>query len=361
MIMIMSLLSADGTLPEADEYLYRMGTRTTGYKAVDICFVVAATTTMSGSQRWIQIFVPLLELHLVRNGVGNTTDNRYCLVQFGSRGRFLTARFLLVNGEIFFRESQFVMARRQLKRNGDIADGYEALDFTLTHAPFRDDPHIAKHVVIITNMGRSTLATAAALTRESMLNQLKMNNITLDAIVEADFAIRPNETNAVTAIGLNSYRSAAIVRPGGSFELAEGEVLYDSHQGQTIHDYVTLALDTGGSSWSIQLFALEDYNILDSAMQAFTAAHDMVQLNTLRVCEKCVCMSEQPEGLATTENCNDLLCEVPTDQEKCRCTIDDTPPEVRIYIGCQVHVSPHSKSLYVSLCMQNLIDFGSFF
>lgn len=305
---------------------------------------------MSGSQRWIQIFVPLLEMHLKSLGVGNTsrTYNRYCLVQFGSRGRFLNARFLLVDGRIFFPESKFVMARRQLRRNGDVADGYEAINFTVAHAPFRNESHIAKHLIIATNMGRSSLALATSLTRESIQELLKSKNITLDAVVEADFNVRMNATNTVKAVGLNGNETATLIKPNGDFEFAHGEVIYDSNQGKTIYDYVILSLNSGGSSWSIEEFNNEDLHALNSSMKAFVASHGIVGRDTIAVCEKCTCLAIE----SSIDDCESLLCEVPADQEKCRCTVDNTPPEVS-GINCTLLLIFHFHSVLCTLNIQN--------
>ncbi len=287
---------------------------------MDICFVVAATKTMAGAQRWLQIAVPYIEEELKEHGIGDSrlAENRYCLVQFGARGRFLRARFLQVNNKQFFPDEEFYSARRQLKRIGDIADGYEALEFTLKNAPFRTDPNIARLVVLVTNMGRSVLATRTNLTREVMRSLFVERQASLDAVVKVEMKVTENTSEVV--LGLHDLDQAFVVRPGGAFKKLTGEVFLGRSSGDTINDYLAMALTLGGSTWPIDLLREEDRYELMSFARALIAAHGLRRTVTVSVCERCECEEEEEEA--------SWRCLEHPDQRLCRCLTNGTIDQV---------------------------------
>lgn len=299
--------------------------------AVDVCIIISAAVSMRSHQRWLQIVVPQLEQQLLSMGVGNETDrpNRYCVVQFGGRGDELKGHFILVNGRKFFPASSFVVARRQLKRNGDIADGYEAVEFTLNNAPFRNDTTIKTMLLLISNMGRSVLATKVNLTRDVILSRLLENQVIFDSVVSADFGvITQGSSNLQRAIGLNGYNKSTVVRPNGEFEFINGVVTHTSNEGQTVDDYVTLSLAAGSSSWSIgSILAEEETNVITSFVKAFVAAHRLESMRTVEVCQNCSCADSVGGSI---ESCQNLVCSLHSDQELCRCLVTREPLEVSV-------------------------------
>ena len=297
------------------ESLYRISQKIDGTKAVDMCFAVSAARSMKGSQRWLQIAVPFINGELKRQGIGNGSEpNRYCLVQFGGRGRFLTGMFLLVDRNIFFPVERFVDARRQLLRNGDVADGYEAVEFTIENTPFREDPNIAKLIILVTDMGRSVLATKRNLTREVMFTLLQEHNTQLDTVIAADMELTDNSRELV--LGVNGFTKASVLRPNGGFEQRTGSVFYTSSAGQTVHDYITLALVMDGSAWPIELLSEEDINVLTAFSRAYVSARGLRSTEMIQVCERCVCTDH---GLECTEA---------TNQEQCRCQLNGSVMKV---------------------------------
>ena len=309
------------------DFTHRIANVPRGASAVDVCLIVSAAQTMRLHQRWLQIAVPQLEQQLVSMGIGNETEkpNRYCVVQFGGRGEQLRGHFLYVNGKEFFPSTSFVTARRQLKRSGDIADGYEAVEFTLNNAPFRNDSTVKKVLLVVTNMGRSVLATKANLTKNVVLSMLLENDVIFGTIVAADFTLQSSTTE--TVIGVSGYNTSSVVRPSGGYEFIHGAVTLRSNEGQTVNDYVTLSLAAGGSSWSIELLADEVTDVIRSFVRSFVATHELERLRTVEVCQRCLCASGSEAG-ADEESCENLVCDEHPDQQLCRCLVTRAPLEV---------------------------------
>ena len=298
-----------------------------GVSAVDVCLIVSAAQTMRMHQRWLQIAIPQLEQELTSMGIGNGTDkpNRYCVVQFGGSRTQLRGHFILVNGEEFFPAGSFVLARRELKRSGDVADGYEAVEFALNNAPFRDDTTVKKMMVLVSNMGRSVLATSSNLTRDVILSMLSESSVSLDTVVSAEFEIQ-GQSSSETVIGQNGVDTGTAVRSDGGYEFVDGAVSHYSSQGQTIHDYVNLSLAAGSSSWSIDVLAQENTSVILSFVRSFIASHRLERLKMVEVCQACRCADES--GESPFESCRDLVCGRHDNQDLCRCLVTRTPSEV---------------------------------
>ena len=319
------------------DYTHRIANITRGASAVDVCLIISAAQTMRLHQRWLQIAVPQLEQQLVGMGIGNETEkpNRYCVVQFGGRGEQLRGHFLYVNGNEFFPSTSFVTARRQLKRSGDIADGYEATEFALNNAPFRNDSTVKKILFVVTNMGRSVLATKANLTKNVLLNMLLKKDVIFDTIVAADFTLQSSST-IETVIGVSGYNTSSVVRPSGGYEFIHGAVTLTSNEGQTVNDYVTLSLAAGSSSWSIDHLADEVTDVVQSFVRSFVAAHGLESLRMVEVCQRCLCAargSVAEGGGGGMESCETLVCDEHLDQQLCRCLVTRAPSEVHSTIS----------------------------
>ena len=305
--------------------MHRVGVKASGVKAIDLCLVVSAAVTMAGSQRWTQSAIAHLEESLRATGIGSSEEypNRYCLTMFGSRGRFLTARFLEVEDEIFFPASKFFMARRQLKRNGDVADGYQAVEFTALNAPFREDPNIAKVIVLVTDMGRSVLAASANLTREVLSDILHNRGLMFNVVVATDINVTdgPHSTRLTdTVLGIHGdFGSAIVLRDNGDYEIVNGSLSFKNSAGNTIYDYITLAVAMDGCAWPIRLLREESESTLASFSAAFIDHHFM-PLQNFTVCEKCICVQDRHGAT--------LDCQQPLNQELCYCLVNRSALEV---------------------------------
>ena len=226
-------------------------------------------------------------------------------------------------GSIFFPDENFVTARRQLKRIGDIADGYEALEFIAKNAPFREDPNISKLVILVTNMGRSVLASRTNLTREVMFTLFQEKQILLDVVVDVQMGFSHNTREIV--LGLHDINQASVVRSGGNFERLMGGVFFTSSAGNTIQDYVSVALSLQGSAWPINLLKEEDLDVLISFAKALIAANQLRSVETVEICKRCECVEEAV-----------LQCREAVDQKRCRCLVNGTLELVchRFYVHC---------------------------
>lgn len=277
---------------------------------------------MNASQRWLQLAVPLLESRLLSLGIGNGTDiNRYCLVQFGGRGQYLTGRFLMARGQMIYPAAYFFDARRKLRRNGDVADGYEAVEFAIEKAPFREDPNIPKVVVLVTDMGRSVLAQKANLTREALYAKMSARGVIFDTVVKAQMFLTDTHYRKEVVLGLNGINTASILRPNGKFEQVTGNLLFDSREGQTVYDYITLTLQMSGSTWPLTLLDDEKLSVLRSFTGAFIKAHGFRYPKAYNVCERCVCEEDASGG-------SELRCSVPLYQDVCLCLLSRDLTEV---------------------------------
>ena len=286
---------------------------------MDLCLVVSADSAMTNRHRWLQSVVALLEDELSGMGIGTVTLNRYCLVQFGGRGRHLTGMFLRVGGSIFFSKDDFVHARRQLQKKGDVADGYEAVEFTTKNAPFRVNPRVFKAILLVTNMGRSVLSQTNV-TRDSLFSLLMGHAVSLSTVVNFDIW-----AGGGTALGLHGTHQASVLSNGGqNYSLVQGEhVQYSSNAGGTIHDYVSFAVGAGGSSWPIDLVLNANLTVLATMVRVYIAESAIHPTSTVEVCEQCDCVQVGGGGCVRRD------CVEAVNQEECRCLSSRPPSEVR--------------------------------
>ena len=296
------------------ESVFRTAQVMHGLEAVDVCLVVSASSSMTSSHLWLQIAVPVLDGYLLTLGIGTgELKNRYCLVTFGGQGM---TKFLRVSGQIFFPFHQFVYARRQLRRLGNSADGYEATEFTVLNAPFREHPNVAKIIILVTDTERTRPTSREDLTRGSILQMLYSHDIVMDTIVSVTLQLA--EQRDGTVLGYHGYHKASILLPDGGYEMTHNEsLLFTQAAGETISDYVALSLALGSSSWPLGLLNNEDYSTLLSFAKAFTNAHKLFPALPIEVCQKCLC------GFNL-----EVSCDPPEDQEQCRCLMEQTPDEV---------------------------------
>ncbi len=272
--------------------------------------IVSATTWGEiDHHTWLQVAVSQLESQLLNLGIGTGTEtpNRYCLIQFGGRvrGTLSSAKFLTVNGETFFSASSFVLARRQLIRiAGRIADGYQAIDFAVKNAPFRNEAGISKMVMLVTTMGRTVLD--ASITKQSVDHLLRDSDVLFSVVVPTNMTIQGSPV-----MGLSDYSTGVRSERNGSYQFVSGESTLRSASVDVISDYVTLSLDIGGLAWSMLLARVN----VSSFVGGLIASHSLRPVEKVDVCEKCQCASVMSGGVEVVEK----VCEVAEDQEMCSC------------------------------------------
>ena len=182
--------------------------------------------------------------------------NRYCLVGYGGVLENQTGHFRPVDGQPCFFASDFPRAQSQLQTLGIEEDGYEAIQFALDNAPFRESPFIAKNIILITDEGRTVIKEGENITRELIQAELKVylqkihvemknhniiliylkaRDILLNVVVLADYEV-VNQTEEVV-IGVDSKGLSYLLRPEGKFATTNDTVVITGVGIRNIIDY----------------------------------------------------------------------------------------------------------------------------
>ena len=218
----------------------------------DVLFVVDESGSMSSEHSWIGSMVTALDSALGAAGVNN---NQYGLVGFGgsSLTPHLPGHGHTVGGGQFGTAAELVTATTSLVLNGGTEDGYSGIAHALNNYTFR--AAAAVNVILITDEDRDI--TAGGNTYASILTLLQGKNALLNAVVNASFT-----SSALGIDGTDSYFEEA----GGTFSTVAGGV-GTSGAGDTLTDYVDLALASGGAAWN-----LNNLRAGGNAADSFTAA-----------------------------------------------------------------------------------------
>ena len=325
-------VTPNGSLP-IGAIQYRTDAVWSGMKAMDICFVVSATPSMQSSL-WLQLLVPIIEDSLVKRNIGtNGTANRYCLAMFAGSGSYTLSSYLMVNSQVFFSSTSFPTARRQLPKDREAGDGYEAISYVVRTAPFRNDTFIGRSVVLVTDTGRNA-SLRSNLTWEGMYQMLVGNQVFFDAIVSSQLYL--NSSPRLTVLGSNGTQRAFVLLPNGGFQVVTGQVAFNSTQGAVPQDYITLAMAVGGSVWSISLFRREDLLIMRSSVEAYVASHSVSPVQSLRLCLQCIC---SVGGV--------MSCVSHSNQTLCLCLARSNPQQVDtcpMYTHTRTHTCTHTHT-----------------
>lgn len=286
------------------ESIYRLINNTLSTTSVDICFAISATTT-TPSYEWTQTLAMEFDKKLKDMGIGvqDNEQNRFCVIQFGARNELLRAKIIPVKSQIFFSAENF--PENRLKNNGFVADGYEALEFILQNIPFRENPSVAKGVVLASGTGRTILADRINLTKPLMLQLLQDSNICLDIITKMTVQ-QPG-----IALGMLDYSSLLQYHEANNYEEINSPIDIISSHGNTINDYVSLAFQSGGSAWF-----LDSLTNSTEIIKGFAAAYvDSRSYIKSTMCQICSCGSENEDMLS---------CTIPSNQRACRACINQT-------------------------------------
>ena len=287
---------------------------------MDICFVMSAEDTMH--QRWMQYLATSIDNELMSKGIGLAEEarNLFCVVQFGAKGKEIRANVVAIEGKAFFRANEAPEFRRELKRNGFSADGYEAIEFTLNNVPFRNNSKIARSIILGTNTGRSTLSDKANLTKSFMLHRLKESNVTLDVVVnmtlqEEDHHASINQNH--TLLGLVDYSHGVLLKSDGKeFPVLSNQIIITNSHGTTISDYVDLAFESGGSAWRIGFFHNDSFKSEEASAVAKVYVENRWYVQS-RACQVCSWEDKDME-----------VCFQPQNQRLCKQCANDTTKNV---------------------------------
>ena len=310
-LLLAQCLLDDGTKLSQGEVTPRLVENLNTATSVDICFVVSGTTTMPASEKWIQNLATKLDSQFKESGVGvqSSNRNRFCVVQFGARKEGMRAHSIKLRGLIFYHSENVTDTRSQLKRNGNVADGYEALKYTIDNVPFREDPSVGKGIILVTDTGRSVLADQINLTTPIMARLLQSSNISLDVVVDMSI-----HSISGGALGMLDY-STTVINGNGGTSTREEEVKVTSSHGDTLTSYVDLAFQTGGGAWLLSYLRLDvkstEYReYINGFAAGYVDNHDYMKFN---ICKVCSC---------SPENENSLTCSRPSNQRACHSCIE---------------------------------------
>ncbi|XP_019857942.1 PREDICTED: uncharacterized protein LOC109586208 [Amphimedon queenslandica] len=250
--------------------------------SMDICFVISNSRTMP--QRWIQILAEKIDNHLKAEGIGSnaTNRNRFSIVQFGGRGLDIQPR-LLWNSSFFI--SDIVQARREVKKNGFIGDGFDALKFALDNAPFRNSPSVKKAFILGADTGRTVLAQNHDLTLPLLSDLIGRSGASLDVVT--NFSLYPSN-QSVIPLGFYNYSYTVFNASDRGYKILKAPVKITSSHGNTLSSYIDLSLSIGGGVWSLDAAKDANVNLVSSLASAVFSGWS---LRDKRECLECSCIN----------------------------------------------------------------------
>lgn len=211
--------------------------------AADVIVVMDESGSMSGEQRWSAEMIPLLDTGLQEYGIGSEAqENAYGLVGFGNSA--VVPRTVQVEGDFFGSPGGFVTAAGQLRVSGGTEDGWRGIEFALDQYPRRNGA--AVNIILVTDEDRDN--TLSSVTYASVLQKLNDNGALLNAVVNA----RMYCGSGARALGMDSLGTGYVADGSGGFTTCEGAYA-TSGSGQTIADYVDLAIENGGAAWDLSV------------------------------------------------------------------------------------------------------------
>lgn len=211
----------------------------------DVVVLMDESGSMSGEQSWMSTTIPQLDSGLLGEGLAG---NRYGLVGFGASSSTSPApgfvRSIPVGGSQFGTAAQYTTASSGLVVNGSFEDGYAAINLANSYG-YRSNA--ARNYILVSDEDRDVTASLG-LTYDNVLASLKSTGTLLNSVVDASF--RCGDGSA--ALGLSSGGKGYKVDGAGGFSTCSGASFVGGF-GSTGHDYVDLALASGGAAWDLKI------------------------------------------------------------------------------------------------------------
>lgn len=295
---------------------------------MDFALVVPTTHENREDYLWLQILASYADSRLKTLGIGTRQSerNEFCIVQYG--GHSLRPQLLEFNGDTFLPYEDFYHVRRQLQRNGETADGYQAIDFALEHVPFRNQLNITKMVVFVTNRGRTSLdSNITNDTIDSLLRE--SDDIIFTTVVGANFTVHSSDSHQSPVLGVTSHEQGIEAGVDFSYSLLNGQsVAVSSREEGAVQDYVNLTLNSGGVVWGLEAPARDNVTAIKSLLGALFEESGLHEVESEEVCEQCWC--EGGTQVVDVEGgCDgEQVCQVDIDQQACSCHLQLSPTEV---------------------------------
>lgn len=210
----------------------------------DVVGIVDESGSMSGEHDWLAGMVTSLQSGLVDAGV--TGPNNYGLVGFGNSA--VVPRQINVGGAQFGTAPQFATATDSLVISGGTEDGWAGIAYANTYGARTG---AARNYILVTDEDRDNAGGLyAGLTYASVLSSLTSTGTLLNAVVNATF--RCTSTTSTAILGIDDAGNGYVADGTGGFTTATG-CSASSGFGTTVADYVSLALDSGGAAWNLNL------------------------------------------------------------------------------------------------------------
>ncbi len=210
----------------------------------DIVAIVDESGSMSGEHNWLGGMTLSLESGLQTAGV--TGPNLYGLVGFGASNP--APRQITVGGAAMGTASELAIATNSLVTSGSFEDGWAGISFANTNYTYRSGT-AARNYILVTDEDRDTLAAYSSLTYQNVLASMTGTNTLLNAVVNATFGCAG--VTGVSVLGIDASGTGYIADGSGGYTTETGCSAIGG--GNTIGDYVDLALATGGAAWNLNL------------------------------------------------------------------------------------------------------------
>lgn len=225
----------------------------------DIGTVVDESGSMAGEQAWLPSMIAALESGLNNAGVGDAADpNRYGTVGYGtglhagSPGSVQGAHRHLdaggsdgTAGDEWQAAGDYGNTTPGFVTSGGYEDGYEAIEFFLNNYSLRAGA--ATNVILVTDEDRDFgIGLSPNHSYDTVLAALNGANALLNAVVNAQLRC----ADGSVALGIDAAGNCYVADGLGGFIKGAGGIAIGG-SGNTVADYVDLALATGGAAWDL--------------------------------------------------------------------------------------------------------------
>lgn len=216
-------------------------------QAADIVFLVDESGSMAGEHAWLGSMVTSLETNLVAAG---EVSNQYGLVGFGCSSSHTgcssaqTAHAHALGGGDWGSAAQLSSATGGLSTSGGLEDGWQAIDYALSHYTFSGG---AINFILITDEDRDTSTAGAGLTYAGMESALASSGALLNVVINGSFGRSGEALDPV--VGIDSDNNSYIADGAGGY--TTGIAGAYSAVGNSETAYMDLAWATGGAAWDL--------------------------------------------------------------------------------------------------------------
>ena len=206
----------------------------------NIIFLVDESGSMGGDQAWLAGMVGDLDAAMTTAGVTAT----YGVVGFGATSPEVAPH----THQALADATTTAASLGSMDTSGGLEDGWAAMAYALTAFTF--DAGAAINFVLVTDEDRDNVGGIySTLTYASLLADLQAMNVTLNAVVDANY-----QCNGAGAdlIGMDDSGTGYAADGGGGYTTCTTAAAYDGYV-TTIADYVNLAIATGGAAWDLNI------------------------------------------------------------------------------------------------------------